>query len=184
MITLVSAPTAISTTTFAQPSVNYVTDILNAKYPRAIIKDGYILAGTLLSVQGSMYYADSDTAITGTESDYVEITVSSGVATAAYVSSLPTVTYDSEYGGYYDTSGNLYLFNELDAISDGYITDRYFTAPPDGTKDLYTAGDLIVCAANKLSTTSATGALAFLSVSKGGFVRISVNFTKIAGNLS
>lgn len=185
-ITLVTAPTSSTTpqTDFASPVINWTAAMLNTHATRSIIKDGCIINGTVLCISGALYQADGDTAISGTESNYIAITASGSTATASYVSTLPTVTYDAAYGGYYDASGNLYLFDELNAISDGYISDRYFLLPPSGKKDLYTAGNIIIFAAKNLSSTAATGTLASLSVSKGGFVRISINYTKKSGNLT
>lgn len=185
-IELINSPTSSTTTPqtdFATPVINYLNSFINTYTKTGIINNGNILNGTVLCFNGAMYKATSNTIISGTESNYVKITASGTSASAAYVSSLPSVTYNTEYGGYYDENNNLYLFDELNAITDGYITDRYFTLPPKGKKDLYTAGDIIISAAKNLPTVATTGTIASLSVSKGGFVRISINYTKESGNL-
>ena len=75
-------------------------------------------------VGGTTYKADADTAISGTASDYVKLTPSVDGLTLApsYVADLTGVTWSSTYNGYYDASGNLYVFDELKALSLGTIT--------------------------------------------------------------
>jgi len=75
---------------------------------------GNILKGTIIQLGGTVYKATSDTAITGSQSEYVKISKSAdgSTATAAYVANLTGVTWSDTYNGYYDGSGNLYLFNE------------------------------------------------------------------------
>ena len=82
-----------------------------------------VLKGAVFNIGGAVYLADSDTAITGTASDYVKLTPGTSTATAAYVSSLSGVTWNDTYNGYYDVSGNLYVFNEVKARAEGGITD-------------------------------------------------------------
>lgn len=71
-----------------------------------------VLEGAVFHIGGSVFLADSDTAITGTPSDYVKLTVSGATASAAYVANLTGVTWNDAQNGYYDVSGNLYVFNE------------------------------------------------------------------------
>ena len=80
--------------------------------------------GATFQVGGVVYYADADTAITGTASDYVKLTPSSDGSTldAAFVSSLSGVTWNKVWNGYYDTGGNLYLFDEFLAYSSGEVS--------------------------------------------------------------
>ncbi len=74
--------------------------------------------GATFQVGGVIYYADSNTAITGTPSNYVKLTPTGGGATLVptYVANLSGVTWDTIYNGYYDGSGNLYIFDEVKAI--------------------------------------------------------------------
>lgn len=85
--------------------------------------------GTVFQIGGIIYHADSDTAITGTSSDYVKLTPNSGdggaTADASFVSSLTGVSWNKIYNGYYDTSGNLYIFNEARAVADGELAVSY-----------------------------------------------------------
>ncbi|MDH4127365.1 MAG: hypothetical protein OEV44_01330 [Spirochaetota bacterium] len=83
-----------------------------------------IFKGTVLQVGGTVYLADADTTITGTASNYVKITPAAGGATAAasFVANLTGVTWNSTYNGYYDGSGNLYIFDEALAIKNGALT--------------------------------------------------------------
>lgn len=71
-----------------------------------------IKKGVLITIGGSNYYCNADTAITGTPSDYVKIT-SAGVA--SYVSDLTGVSWNDTYNFYADVSGNAYIFNEAKA---------------------------------------------------------------------
>jgi hypothetical protein len=68
-----------------------------------------------------VYRADADEAITGTASKYVRITPAGASASAAYVSSLAGVSWNNQYNGYYDASGNLYIFDESRALYDGAV---------------------------------------------------------------
>ena len=84
---------------------------------------GNIVKGSVFQIGGAIYYANSDTAITGSESDYVKITPSGATASASYVADLSGVSWNDEYNGWVDVSGNLYVFDESTAIIDGEITD-------------------------------------------------------------
>ena len=83
--------------------------------------------GATFQVGGVVYYADADTSITGTSSDYVKLTPSGDGSTlsAAFVSSLTGVTWNKIYNGYYDTSQNLYIFDEIKAILAGTLSGSY-----------------------------------------------------------
>jgi hypothetical protein len=94
--------------------------------------------GATFQVEGVVYHTDSDTAITGTPSDYVKLIPNSGdsgaTADFAFVANLSGVTWNKIYNGYYDSSDNLYIFDETKAILVGdlsiansrysYITDN------------------------------------------------------------
>ena len=84
---------------------------------------GNIVKGSVFQIGGAIYYADSDTAISGVESDYVKITPAGATASASYVDDLSGVSWNDEYNGYVDASGNLYVFDETIAISDGKLSD-------------------------------------------------------------
>jgi len=95
---------------------------LDAFSGREIVTGTAIKAGTVLSIGGIAYKATSDTAITGTPSAYVKITPAGATASAAFVASLSGVVWSYAYGGFYDGSGNLYVFDEELAIANGAIT--------------------------------------------------------------
>jgi len=78
--------------------------------------------GATFQVGGSIYYADSDTSISGTVSDYVKLTVSGTTLVPSFVANLTGVTWNKVWNGYYDTSDNIYLFNETIAFTDGELT--------------------------------------------------------------
>jgi len=97
----------------------------NQAFTNAAIPDlaaGVVRAGRVFDVGGVLYKAVSDTTITGTASIYVKITPSGATAAASYVANLTGVSWNNAYGGYYDGSGNLYLFDEVRAVYDGVIT--------------------------------------------------------------
>ena len=75
--------------------------------------------GAVFQVGAHVYHADSATAITDTASDYVKLEVSGTTLVPSFVVDLTGVTWNSLYGGYYDTSGNLYVFDEVKAILAG-----------------------------------------------------------------
>jgi len=142
-INKITSPLSTGPSVFAVPVINQLAALLNCFNKSAIIKNGYILKGSLFCIGGTMYIADDDTAITGTASDYVAITANGNTATAAYVSSLSSVAWNAAYHNYYDTAGVLYLFDESDAINDGYITTRYYIPTPTGEPNKFTAGDYL-----------------------------------------
>lgn len=86
-----------------------------------------VLKGAVFQIGGTVYLADSDTAITGTPSSYVKITPSGATAAAAYVANLTGVTWNDTYNGYYDVSGNLYVFDEATAYISQVVTERNFS---------------------------------------------------------
>ncbi len=121
-INRIAAPLATSPATFATPVVNQLaSNILDHELPERIIGTN-VVEGARFNIGGVEYVADADTAITGTASDYVKITPSGDTASAAYVADLTGVTWNPSYKGYYDTSGNLYVFDEVKAMAVGAIT--------------------------------------------------------------
>lgn len=81
-----------------------------------------VLKGAVFQIGDAIFYADADTAISGTPSNYVQLTPGASTAAAAYVANLTGVTWSDTYNGYYDGSGNLYVFDELLAYANGEIT--------------------------------------------------------------
>lgn len=86
------------------------------------IQGSNVVKGALFNIQGVLYTADSDTAITGTSSDFVKITPSGATATASYVASLAGVSWSDSHLGYYDASDNLYVFDERKAVAAGTLS--------------------------------------------------------------
>lgn len=175
----ITAPLAASPSVFVQPVINQLACFLNAHYPRAVVHSGKIVKGSLFSIGGAMFVADGDTAISGTVSNYIAITASGDTATAAYVSTLPaTIAFNGAYSGYYDASGNLYLFDESDAINDGYITTRYYVPVPTFESPAYTAGNIIISAASGLPAHDIIpGEKASLTVTRSGIVTITMSYS-------
>jgi hypothetical protein len=78
-------------------------------------------AGVVFYVAGVLYKAVTEQAIGGTPSKYVKIDPSGATASIDYVASLTGVTWSDEQSGYYDGSGNLYVFDEARAVYDGVV---------------------------------------------------------------
>jgi hypothetical protein len=140
---------------FADPVINQLAALLDTYSRSAIIKDGYILKGSLFCIGGSMYITNSDTAISGTASPYVAITASGSSATAAYTTNINYAAWNGSYHNYYDASGVLYLFDESDAINDGFITTRYYVKNPTGDVNKLSSGNIVF--ANNFSTINYVG---------------------------
>ncbi len=81
------------------------------------ISGSKILRGSVIFFAGAWYVADSDTAISGSATDYVRLTNNAGVVTASFVSSLGGVTFNRTWNGWYDSSMRLYLFDEIKAYA-------------------------------------------------------------------
>jgi hypothetical protein len=78
--------------------------------------------GVVFYVGGVLYKAATDQAIGGAPSKYVKITPSGATAAIDYVASLAGVSWDDAQSGYYDGSGNLYVFDEARAVYDGVVS--------------------------------------------------------------
>lgn len=78
--------------------------------------------GAVFQVGGTVYRVDTATSITGTPSAYVKITPAGATASASFVANLTGVSWNDVYNGYYDGSGNRYLFDEVLAMTAGAIT--------------------------------------------------------------
>jgi len=118
--------------------------------PIAVVS-GNVPKGVVFQVGAVVYRADSDTAITGTASEYVRIVPDGATATAEYVASLSGVSWNSTYNGYYDASENLYVFDEGKALAAGEIAavfGRYLAQQPNGDvavgRNLDVEGDVAV----------------------------------------
>lgn len=96
---------------------------LNLNMPKRY-DDGDITEGALFSIQGVLYFCDEDTAISGDEEDYVYISpdTDDSTATAYYTSDISDVSWNSEYGGYYDSDGNYYIIDEAQALLAGDLS--------------------------------------------------------------
>lgn len=95
---------------------------LGATLDRSPVNGNTIPEGAVIVVGNVPYVADSATTITGIPNLYVvvEPSLDGSTATAAF-STVLTGTWNSEYGGYYEPSGNLVIFDEGRAFADGEI---------------------------------------------------------------
>ena len=103
-------------------AINYHTLNSTPPYP---VSGSNVLKGSVFNIGGDLFYAAADTAITGTASDYVKLTPGASTATAAFETAAnvtSNVTWSDTYNGYYDVSGNLYLFDELEAVRLGALS--------------------------------------------------------------
>lgn len=85
------------------------------------LKAGYIQRGAAVYFAGSWFVADADTAISGSETEYVRLTNTAGTITQEYVANLTGVSFNRTWNGYYDSSGRLYLFDAVKAYGAGAI---------------------------------------------------------------
>lgn len=122
-IDLLANPTATAPTALADYQAILTQLVANGQAftGRLIVQGSNIKAGTVILIGGVLYKATTDTAITGTASSYVKITPSGATASAAFVANLTGVTWNDAYGGYYDGSGNLHVFDEGLAVSSGAL---------------------------------------------------------------
>jgi len=117
-------PTAVAD---YQAQNNLLSALLLAVQGAERIVGSNVVKGAVFQVGGATYLATADTAITGSASDYVKLTVSEdGLSLApSYVADLTGVTWSSTYNGYYDVGGNLYIFDESKAYLAGAISEVY-----------------------------------------------------------
>ena len=85
----------------------------------------YVPKGYCFYFAGTIYYADADTLISGTRSNYIQMTASvdGATCTAAFLADLTGVTWDDSWNGYFDTSDNLVIVDEFWAANDGSIAE-------------------------------------------------------------
>ncbi len=121
-------PTAPLTLANAYQAQNLKMTALSQAFTGRNPVDGSTLhAGTVMMIGSVLYKVTTDTTITGTPSLYVKITpsVDGLTATASFVDNLTGVSWNHAYGGYYDGSVNLYLFDEALAYATGVIASYY-----------------------------------------------------------
>lgn len=123
----IPTPTAPVGVADYQAQLDQITALNQAFTGRNPVDGSTIRAGTVMMVGSVLYKSTTDTAITGTPSLYVKIIPSGATASASFVASLSGVSWNHAYGGYYDGSGNLYLFDEDLALAIGAITGSPMT---------------------------------------------------------
>lgn len=122
--------------------------------------------GAAFNIGGVWYRCTANESITGTPSKYVKVTPAGATASAAFVANLTGVTWSVTYNGYYDGSGNLYLFDEARAVYDGAVTapktviGKMAYAGAMSIKGLTVTGSLMV--SNGVSADFFSGGLSFL----------------------
>ena len=111
------------------------TGYLDKSFAPLLVLGGEIPQGIVLQIGGVVYRADSAETVTGTASKYVRVAPSGATATANYVTNLSGVSWNAQYNGYYDGSGNLYIFDENQALYDGAVATvktRFVQQAEDG----------------------------------------------------
>lgn len=106
---------------------NIVTEAAKAflRISGPIQQDGTnVLKGSFFNIQGVPYYCSADTAISGTSSDYVYLIADGSTATPYFADDLDDVSWDSEYGGFYDSNGYYYILSEPSALEAGTFTTQ------------------------------------------------------------
>ena len=111
-INLFTAPLATSPAVFASPVVSELALLVRNIDHQNRFKYGFVRKGAMFNIGGSLFVADSDTAISGTYSGFIKLTVSGTTATASYVDGSQSVAWDDENNGYYDGSGNYYALDD------------------------------------------------------------------------
>jgi len=135
-----ASPSAVSD--YEKQNILISNAILNIdkQFPIDFVNDE-IPIGTIVNLDGTILKAISAEPITGTKSRYVKIDHSA--YTASYVTNLSGVTYDEATRGYYDGSGDLYLFDEIQAYCDNFIQNVYMQSSRDALRamvDIYNVG--------------------------------------------
>ena len=123
-ITKITAPSATPAAIADYTAQNNLAAALAlAAQGAARVSGSNVLKGAVFLVGGAIYKADANTAISGSASDYVKLTISGDGLTLApsFVADLTGVTWSDTWNGYYDASGNLYEFDELKALAGAAI---------------------------------------------------------------
>jgi len=119
---------------FVDPVINQLAALLTDCNHGVRVSGGYVKKGSLWNIGGTMFMADSDTAITGTRSAAttgVMFTVSGDTATVSYGTG--ALTWNGSYQGFYDTSGNFYYVgdvitgNLIVSTTSGHIKNESYT---------------------------------------------------------
>ena len=123
-LVLIESPDNAPTTSADWDKINDVLQTigLDINSPTRLTS-GYILRGSVIFFAGAWYVADSDTAISGSETDYVKLENDAGTVTASYVAALVDVTFNRSWNGWYDPDGDLYIFDEMKAFGDGAVSE-------------------------------------------------------------
>jgi hypothetical protein len=141
MIERITDPGSVWTTQadYQAQNENIRMSLLDTRISNPITTSGQIRVGATFNIGGAIYLATSPESITGTPSEFVRLVPDGSECTAEYAANLTGVAWNDTFSGYYDVSGNYYIFDEGKAIADGLIsTARYkFLAQ---TKD----GDVLI----------------------------------------
>ena len=116
-IVKITSPLATAPNVFASPVINQLLALAVDCNHGYRIGGGVVKKGSLWNIGGVMFIADADTAILGSKNQglsncamAIKFSVSGNKATATYVSNLTGVSWNGEYQGYYDASGNMYYY--------------------------------------------------------------------------
>ena len=167
---------------FAQPVLNQLQALVIDVNHGDRISDTYVLQGALFCVGGSLYCADSDTAITGTRalSTAVKFTVSGDTLVPSYADVLKSdLTWKGSWQGYYDDDDNYYYYG-LSTVSNAGISQAFAYPLPTSYTSSYSANTTISYGGTENLTLTAeeTG-----SINQGTlYIKTTVNGTQISEN--
>lgn len=169
-INKIAAPLSTSPSVFATPVVNQLLALSIASEKHARIVDGYVLKGSMFCILGELFVADSNTAISGTETGSVAVrfTVSGNAAVAEYVATNEGV-WNGAYFGFYDSTNRLYIYDFLYA---GDVLNPDYTIT---TSESFFAGDIGTW--NRLIQASKR-------IKKSGKYRIVLSFSVVNGSVN
>ena len=109
-----------------------ITNIFQATWLRLtgalIVNGSTIMKGSAVNIGGAWFVAGADTAITGSASEYVKLTVSGSSVAAAFVADLTGVNWNKTWNGWYNASGEYYIFDEVKAFGAGLIPTMHSMA--------------------------------------------------------
>jgi len=127
-IQIITAPTGGAPTSLddyvAQNNLLDALVLMNGGPLRVDLANTKIPKGAIIQCGGAVFKATADEVITGTASYYVKMTPSAGgmELSPSFVTDLTGVSWNDAYNGYYDSSENLYLFDEGLAFLLGEVT--------------------------------------------------------------
>jgi len=145
-INLITAPSAVPAAVADYEQQNaLIAALALAAQGAARVVGSNVLKGAVFLVGGALYVAAADTAISGSASDYVKLTITGTTLVPSFVADLTGVTWSSTWNGYYDAGGNYYEFDEKKALAAALVAvERFHGYQPHGQATFFANGTLII----------------------------------------